>query len=229
MKILMLNIATNKYTNFVDAFYRSCEKNFLPDADVSYLLFTDNKDFQPSVDVPFKKSYVEHKPFPEPTLKRYHYFLQERDYIEEFDYVFYSDVDMEFVKPVLADEVCHQLTLTIHPMIRLRRELYSYESNKESTAFIDINSEGVYYFCGGFNGGSSRRFMEMSDVISKNIDIDEDNGIMAIWHDESHINRYAVNNPPSKIIDWCVTDNYYNATGHGKLSCLTKNHEEVRS
>ena len=224
----MMNIATNKYTSFVDSFYKSCEEFFLPEEDVSYLLFTDDMNYETSVDVPFKKSYVEHKPFPEPTLKRYHYFLQEREYIEQFDYVFYSDVDMEFVAPVSSEEICHPLTLTLHPLIKQRHQ-YTYESNRKSTAFIDKGREGVYYFCGGFNGGSSKRFMKMSDVISKNIDIDESKDIMAIWHDESHINRYAINDPPSKIIDWCVTDWHYNATGQGKLSCLTKNHEEIRS
>ena len=97
MKILMMNIATNKYTQFVDDFYKSCDQFFLSDIEVSHLLFTDNMDFETTVDVPFRKSYVEHKPFPEPTLKRFHYFLQEREYIETFDYVFYSDVELEFI------------------------------------------------------------------------------------------------------------------------------------
>ncbi len=229
MKILMMNIATNKYTRFVDDFYVSCDQFFLPNTEVHHLLFTDNMEFEINTAVPFKKSYVEHKPFPEPTLKRYHYFLQERDYIEQFDYVFYSDIDMKFVSPVTEEEVCSDLTLTIHPLIRTNRELYSYESNKESTAYIDINTEGEYYFCGGFNGGSSKKFMELSDTIAKNVDIDESNGMMAVWHDESHLNRYAVNNPPTKIIDWCLTDWHWTRTGDGKLICLSKDHAEIRS
>tara|TARA_Y100001937_G_C7121114_1_gene332644 strand:+ start:486 stop:1172 length:687 start_codon:yes stop_codon:yes gene_type:complete len=228
MSILILNIATNKYTTFVDDFYSSCKQFFAPDQDVSHLLFTDNMDFETGVDVPFKKSYVEHKPFPEPTLKRYHYFLQERDYIEQFDYVFYSDVDMKFVSPVSSDEVCSDLTLTLHPMIR-SRELFSYETNPKSTAFINDLIEGDHYFCGGFNGGSSKKFMEMSEQIACNVDTDESNDIMAVWHDESHLNRYAVNNPPTNIIDWCVTDWHWANTGFGKLACLSKNHEEIRS
>tara|TARA_R100000657_G_C4663962_1_gene107818 strand:+ start:310 stop:873 length:564 start_codon:yes stop_codon:yes gene_type:complete len=185
-------------------------------------------DFETSVGVPMKKSFIEHKPFPEPTLKRYHYFLQEREYLESFDYVFYSDIDMQFVSPVSSEEICSELTLTLHPMIR-SRELFSYESRRESTAFIDVKNEGEHYFCGGFNGGASKNFMHMAERIAKNIDVDESNDIMAVWHDESHINRYAVDNPPKKIIDWCVTDLHWSRTGIGKLACLTKNHEEVRS
>ena len=228
LRTLLLNIATNKYTQFVDNFYSSCNKFFLPGQEVHHLLFTDDVDFQTSVSVAFRKSYIEHKPFPEPTLKRYHYFLQERKYIESFDYVFYSDIDMQFVSPVSSEEIFSELTLTLHPMIR-SRELFTYESRKESTAFVDISHEGDNYFCGGFNGGASKNFTHMSETIAKNIDIDESNDIMALWHDESHINRYAVNNPPTKIIDWCVTDLHWSRTGVGKLACLTKNHEEVRS
>ena len=228
MKVLMMNIATNKYTQFVDDFYKSCDQFFLPDVEVSHLLFTDNMDFETTVDVPFRKSYIEHKPFPEPTLKRFHYFLQEREYIETFDYVFYSDVDMKFVRPVDPSEICSDLTLTIHPLIR-KKEQFTYETNPESTAFIDPTREGDHYFCGGFNGGSSKTFMQMSDNLSNNIDKDEERDILAVWHDESHINRYAINNPPTNIVDWCVTDWYWGRTGQGKLICLSKDHAEIRS
>ena len=226
--ICLINIATNKYTRFVDNFYASCKQFFAPDQNVSYLLFTNHMDFETSVDVPVKKSYIEHKPFPEPTLKRYHYFLKEREYIESFDYAFYCDIDMQFMYPVTSNEICSDLTLTLHPMIRTR-ELFTYEPRKESTAYIDVATEGDHYFCGGFNGGASKTFMQMSETIAKNIDTDEKNDIMAVWHDESHINRYAINNPPTKIIDWCVTDLHWSVTRVGKLACLTKNHEEVRS
>lgn len=228
MKILLLNIATNQYTKFVDNFYSSCKQFFLPNSDVHHLLFTDNMDFETAVDVPLKKSFVEHKPFPEPTLKRYHYFLQERDYIETFDYVFYSDVDMVFASKITEEEVISDLTLTLHPMIR-DRSMFTYESDPRSTAYINMETEGVDYFCGGFNGGSSTKFMELSETVAKNIDTDENDDIMAVWHDESHINRYAVDNPPTKIVDWCVPDWHWSRTGQGKLICLSKNHTEIRA
>ena len=227
-KILMMNIATNKYTMFVDNFYESCKKFFATDQEVSYLLFTNHMDFETSVDVPLKKSFVEHKPFPEPTIKRYHYFLQERDYLNQFDYVFYSDIDMQFVGEVSGEEICHDLTLTLHPCIR-EKHMFTYDGNPESTAYIDNSLEGTNYFCGGFNGGSSKHFVKLAESISKNVDTDEQKNVVALWHDESHLNRYAIDNPPNKIIDWCVTDMEYMSSGAGKLACLTKDSAEVRS
>ena len=39
-------------------------------------------------------------------------------------------------------------------------------------------------------GGKTIDFLKMSDLLEKNIDIDEKNNYIAIWHDESHLNKY---------------------------------------
>ena len=76
--------------------------------------------------------------------------------------------------------------------------------------------------------------MRMAETISHNVLEDEKNGIVAEWHDESHMNRYAIDNPPSKILglDYCCPD-WPNKIDFSKVNpkilALTKNHEEVRS
>jgi histo-blood group ABO system transferase len=40
----------------------------------------------------------------------------------------------------------------------------------------------------------------MSEKISKNIELDLGDGIIAIWHDESHLNKYFMDNPPDSIL-----------------------------
>jgi hypothetical protein len=40
----------------------------------------------------------------------------------------------------------------------------------------------------------------MSEVIANNIDIDQANGIIAIWHDESHINAYFAKYKKYKVL-----------------------------
>lgn len=39
--------------------------------------------------------------------------------------------------------------------------------------------------------------MEMSEVIADRVNKDLDNDIIAVWHDESHMNRYMIDNPPT--------------------------------
>jgi hypothetical protein len=49
---------------------------------------------------------------------------------------------------------------------------------------------------GGFNGGRSFYYRELIKTLKENIDIDLQNGIIAIWHDESHLNRYMLDKSP---------------------------------
>ena len=43
---------------------------------------------------------------------------------------------------------------------------------------------------GGIHGGTANAFLEMSEVLNRNIQIDLENGIVAKVHDQSHINKY---------------------------------------
>ena len=49
-----------------------------------------------------------------PTLKRYNYFVKEKEYISQFDYCYYFDIDMGIVQDV-GDEVLSDLVGTMHP------------------------------------------------------------------------------------------------------------------
>jgi histo-blood group ABO system transferase len=94
---------------------------------------------------------------------------------------------------------------------------------------------GSRYFAGGFNGGTSENFLKMSESIYKDIEEDKSRGHIAVWHDESHLNRYFINNPPSIILDpsYCfpkdavwAQEHPYRATK--KLCALEKNHKEFQ-
>ena len=62
----------------------------------------------------------------------------------------------------------------------------------KSTAYIPFDS-GAYYVQGCINGGTSAAYLKLCDECSKNIHTDLDNGIVAVWHDESHLNKYILN------------------------------------
>jgi hypothetical protein len=40
----------------------------------------------------------------------------------------------------------------------------------------------------------------MAQSIRKSIDTDIANGVVALWHDESHLNRYLYDHPPAKTL-----------------------------
>ena len=112
MKICILTIATNKYIQFVERLLNNIEENFLNGHEIQCLLFTDHEIEESSDNV--KISQIEHEDWPMPTLKRYNYFMKEKEFISQFDYCFYFDVDMGIVDKV-GDEVLSDLVATQHP------------------------------------------------------------------------------------------------------------------
>jgi len=234
MKICILNIATNKYIQFIEPFLNSVEENFLNGHEISALVFTNHDIEESSENV--KISKIEHEPWPIPTLKRYHYFYKEKEYISQFDYCYYFDVDMRVVGKV-GEEVFGDLVATQHPGFWWKDNTqYSYERREESAAYIPYG-EGKMYYAGGFNGGKPEHFLKMSEFIVQNVEKDFENGLIAVWHDESHMNRYLLNNPPSLELtpSYCFPEAVdYNPGGWNvpferKILALEKNHAEVRS
>ena len=234
MKICILNIATNKYIQFVESLLDSVEENFLNGHEISALVFTDHEIDESSDNV--KISQIEHEPWPSPTLKRYHYFMKEAEYISQFDYCFYMDVDMRIENKV-GDEILGDLVATQHPGFWFKDvNEFSYERRSESTAYVSYN-EGKMYYAGGFNGGKPEHFLKMSETIVNNIEKDFQNNLIAVWHDESHMNRYLINNPPTIELNpsYCYPEAVrfnpggWNVPFEPKIVALEKNHASVRS
>ena len=229
MKICILTIATNKYINFVQQLYDNLEDMFLPDCEKTCLLFTDHK-CETSDNV--RVCNIGHEPWPMPTLKRYNYFIQEKEFILQHDYCFYFDVDMR-IDSLVGSEVLGDLVATKHfYKIWESPNQFSYERNSKSLAFIPYD-EGKAYYAGGFNGGKTSKFIEMSEVIADRVNKDLDNGIVSIWHDESHMNRYMIDNPPTLELspEYCYPEPELgrHLQYKPKIIALLKNHNEIRS
>ena len=129
MKICILTIATNKYIQFVERLYDNIDENFLNGHQIECLLFTEH-DVEISDNV--RVSQIEHEDWPIPTLKRYNYFVKEKDFISQFDYCYYLDVDMGIIDKV-GDEVLGDLVATMHPYQSFYpKEQRSYDRNPKS-------------------------------------------------------------------------------------------------
>lgn len=173
----------------------SARRFFMTDSDIKFIIYTDS-------DLEFSgndwiKIRIEHEPWPAPTLKRFHYFLKASKEILESDLSFYIDVDSVFIKEIKYSDFdfngFNEMVGTVHP--GFDGTIGTPERNPLSQAYIGIPEKNIYY-CGGFFGGASNKFISVSKDISEKIDTDLDNEIMPIWHDESHLNRYFFNNPP---------------------------------
>ena len=227
MKIGLLIIATGKYDTFIPPLFKSVQKYFMTGHEVKMFVFTDGTIPENDTVVRFEQ---EHMGWPHPTLRRYEIFDKHSDVLSEVDYLFYCDADMRFVAPV-GDEILPDtetgLVGTEHPGFYGGRR-GTYENRQESLAYVS-NNEGSTYFAGGFNGGTSEAFLKMIKTLANNIQEDLKNNIIAVWHDESHMNRYFINNPPKKLNpSYCFPESW-SIPFEKKLLALDKNHHQIRS
>lgn len=156
---------------------------------------------------------------------RFHAYYAAKELLSEQDYLFACDADMLFVADV-GDEILSKRVATQHPGFVGHRG--SYESDPSSLACIN-SWEGKQYFAGGFYGGSSQEVLNIAKICSEAIDADLERGIIAIWHDESHWNRYCVDNPPTLILSpsYCYPESW-SLPYVKRLLALDKNHKEMR-
>ena len=126
----------------------------------------------------------------------------------------------------MGDEILGERVATIHPCFEGGRG--TPETNINSLSYIGQDEDLVYY-AGGFNGGSKVEYLKMCDILNSNIDKDLEKGIIALWHDESHMNRYFIDNPPVVVLDfgYCYPE-CFDRNCNKKIIALNKDHKEIR-
>lgn len=194
MKVALLYIGIGRYRVFWKGFHESAEALFLPGHEKHYFVFTDHSGLSTennSVTVIHQESLG----WPNNTLNRFHMFKSIERLLGEFDYIFFCNANVFFTREI-SDEILptkdEGIVVTLHPKFYASpNSEYDYERNPQSTAFIPEGG-GVHYVCGGFNGGHAKAYLDMTGELCDRIDEDARNGIIAVNHDESHLNRYIM-------------------------------------
>lgn len=249
MKIGFLIIGTNKYADYAMSIARQLHAYVqIPNAQIHCFIFTNRSYLKENKNDTIL--HIHHTPWPLPTLLRYHVFQQNYEYWADMDYVFYIDADMA-IKQKIGPEILGTLTATQHPgFFNKSVEHFTYDNNPTSMAYIDkrprlayeVLGEGTniylneknmsYYFAGGFNGGTTKAYKEMIDTIVNWINQDLSRHYIALWHDESYLNKYLntiFNKDHLNILDpsYCFPENSDIAFSP-IIVALNKNHEEMR-
>ena len=213
MKIGILYICTGKYDIFWNGFYKSAEKYLLPNTEKHYFVFTDSEQIQSSNKI--HKIYQQQLGWPKDTLMRFHLFLNIEKDLKQMDFLFFFNANYTFVKSITENEILptekdNFLIGQIHPVAyHKNRTDFNYEANAVSTAFVEAD-KGSYYFAGGLIGGRTVEFIRMCYQLKNNIDKDFQNNIIAIWHDESHINKFFSETEPKKLHPgFCYPQDWY--------------------
>ncbi len=235
-------IATGNYIQYFENLLKSIEEHFLLDYPKVYIISTDQIEYAENIcnkyNVKYKIDFIYKKGFPLDTLYRYKYLLNHGIEIELLcDVIYYLDIDMKILENI-GNEI---LPTPNNPYIGTKHPGFAYSSNKngspetrkEITAYIDQSEYKECYIAGGFNGGYTYYFRKMAETIHNRITIDKSKDLIAIWHDESQLNKFFIDNYEKfKILspDYCYPENYHeNIPGTPKILALDKDHHKVRN
>lgn len=175
--------------------------------------------------------------WPEATMDRYRLVHEHADQIAG-DTLVHVDADMLFVAPVGTeldpDAWLGGMAFVRHPGyfrpagrqrlalyarsprtalsdVSLRRKsggIGTWEDRVQSTAYVQRPARGHYY-CGGVWMGRREPLLTMSSELARQVADDHRRGIIAVWHDESHLNSYACRHPHTELgPEYCFVPEY---------------------
>lgn len=199
MKVAICFIGTSKYLNFLPEYYEKIQENFLPNTEKTFLVFTDGEGDYPE---DIKVYRQEHLEWPYITLTRFEIINKAREEILKNDWFVFLDADTLVVDKVLDEDFvsdkplfgvwhpCHNLGMPPHNKLP-----GAFETNKLSLAYVDVEQElPTVYYQGCFWGGKVPEVLELIDELQSRVTKDLENDVIAVWHDESHLNKYFLEN-----------------------------------
>jgi len=201
MKVAISFLGTGKYLNFLPQYYQNIEEYFLPNTKKTILAFTDGELDETPKNI--KVFPQEHLDWPYITLKRFEIINKARKIIADHDWFVFIDGDALVVdrieekdfftdKPLFGvHHPCHYLKM--HPHTSYPG---AYEITENCNAAINLDKyQPKVYYQGCFWGGKTPDVLKMIDELQYRIEDDLKRDVIALWHDESHLNKYFIENP----------------------------------
>jgi hypothetical protein len=212
------SIATNGY----DQYLVDCIESFVQVENSSYLvnwyIFSDvSEDLKRKLTnfekVVFHFFQIPSYGWPDATLLRYSIYGEYLDSLDS-DFLMHLDADMLFLPSFRFPEIdsdcmyfvrhpgyassSWQLNEPIQLLKRIKRYVVtggdgSWETRKESRAYLNRRRRRTY-FCGGIWFGRKKAFSSFVIESGEAVLDDLSRKIVAKWHDESHLNRFAAFN-----------------------------------
>ena len=244
----IVTIATNIYIKYWESMVLSLESKIGEGEECVAHVFTDQREQAQKIKETLRKVRVEihdipaYK-WPDATIRRYEVFTKFSSEIRQ-DVIMHLDADMLFAENIfweITQSVRQNgISLVSHPgfwnkQLNLRAvvknffqqaktESGSWEDRKISTAYVPPELRKVYV-CGGIWAGAHEAFFKLTAKLDIAVEIDRKNGVMAVWHDESHLNKWASENDYSLLSpSYCFVNEYAHLKSlKPKVIALTKN------
>lgn len=195
MKIAILYMATGRYSIYWKNFYKTCEKNFIPQAEKQYFFITDNSQYVLPKNV--VKVHQENLGWPMIACQRFKILNNLKEDFKDYDYVFFFQANIRFIKKVTPEEFLPKdnekiiAALSSANRKNVSADDLNFERNEKSQAYIRYGTD-MKYFHSGILGGKVKPFIEMLNDCEAMMDKDLENNIIPSVHDESVFNKYLL-------------------------------------
>ena len=217
MKIAISFIGTGKYLNFLEQYYETFNEKFQPNDEKHFFVFTDGEieDAPPNITlVNISEDFDIKQNDYDPNnwynlmhqsvggLRRFSIIKTIEDKLKEFDWFVFIDADMycvEIVEDFFDDTksffgVQHP---TFHESWSRNTGQMPHERNKLSVTYVDPSEDDGVYLQGCIWGGKVPEVIDMINELDMRVRVDIENNVLARAHDESHLNRYRLDNKDS--------------------------------
>jgi len=217
-KIALSFIGTGKYLNFLPNFYEGFSKNFAPECEKHFFVFTDGelKDLPDDITVISISEEAEitqddysannwyklmHSSFG--GLKRFSVIKKIKDQLKSFDWYCFIDADV-----VCSEKIVHYNDFfneekdffgAQHPCFdnlnyKNRQGPLPHDRNTSCLAHVSVEEEDDVYLQGCLWGGKIPKVFDLIEELDRRVQIDISKNILASSHDESYLNRYRIEN-----------------------------------
>ncbi|XP_071401148.1 N-acetyllactosaminide alpha-1,3-galactosyltransferase-like isoform X2 [Centroberyx affinis] len=206
--------AVGRYLDaYLETFLKSSEHHFMVGLPVTYYVFTDLPEKVPDIKLAPKRSLkvinVErHSRWQDISMMRMKTIADviESEIRHNCTYVFCFDVDQVFTGRFGSEALGDSVALLHAHYYRLPKNMFTYDRNPKSKAYMQT---GDFYYHAAVFGGSWQSVKLMTEACYQSIMEDKLNDVEALWHDESHLNKYLWLHKPSRLLspEYCWDKN----------------------
>ncbi|KAK9528837.1 hypothetical protein VZT92_012976 [Zoarces viviparus] len=197
--------AVGRYLDaYLGTFLNSSERHFMFGLPVTYYIFTDVPEKVPDIKLAPQRSIkvikVERKSrWQDISMMRMKTISDviESDIRHRCTHVFCFDVDQVFTGRFGSEALGDSVALLHAHYYRIPKVLFTYDRNPKSKAYMQT---GDFYYHAAIFGGSWKSVQALTEACYRGIMEDKHNNVEALWHDESHLNKYMWLHKPSRVL-----------------------------
>ncbi|XP_044055955.1 N-acetyllactosaminide alpha-1,3-galactosyltransferase-like isoform X2 [Siniperca chuatsi] len=197
--------AVGRYLDaYLKTFLTSAEQHFMLGLPVTYYVFTDQAEKVPNIELAPQRSLKviqveKHSRWQDISMMRMKTISEaiESEIRHHCNYVFCFDVDQEFKGRFGSEALGDSVALLHAHFYKFPKEKFTYDRNPKSKAFMET---GDFYYHAALFGGLWENVKNLTDACYLSIMEDKLNDVEALWHDESHLNKYFWFHKPSRLL-----------------------------